>query len=355
MDRERQKRSLTLLPICLALAFSLTAMGSSHWCEGFRKMTKPLCQDLLGGLNCINFSQASSSNGRRHDDSQAVQYIWETGDDKFVLRRFHAGLWQSCEESLSSTAHKEQEDEECQPLIKGPKLQRHKLCIMLRKLPHIISTIYLPALSLHSNTRLGKPPSCFLKEDTTESERCRCFLRVVPAEGQGILWLSIVTEVLDIFLILTGVIFLGFTVSCYHSGCNWLKVDASVAILMVLAGLLGMVAHMMYTTSFQITLNLGPEDWRPQTWDYGWSYCLAWGSFALCMTVSVVSMSRYTSAHAEKSEPQEDSPYPQHSIPQPEASRQVWPTRAAPHPVGHVYVNVPGHHPSGTGAKVSMC
>lgn len=103
MDRARWQRILTLLPICLALTFSLTAMGSSHWCEGIRRTTKPLCQDLLGGLNCIHFSRASSSTGRRHDDSQAVQYIWETGDDKFIQRRFHAGLWQSCEESLNST------------------------------------------------------------------------------------------------------------------------------------------------------------------------------------------------------------------------------------------------------------
>lgn len=53
----------------------------------------------------------------------------------------------------------------------------------------------------------------------------------------GVLWLSIGAEVLDIFLILTGVIFLGCSVSHCHSGCNWLKVDASVAILMVLAGI----------------------------------------------------------------------------------------------------------------------
>ncbi|KAL6090782.1 hypothetical protein STEG23_013208 [Scotinomys teguina] len=90
---------------------------------------------------------------------------------------------------------------------------------------------------------------------------------------ESVLWLSIGAEVLDVFLILAGVIVLGFSVSFYHSGCNWFKVDASVAIFMVLAGLLGMVAHMMYTTSFQITVNLGPEDWRPQTWDHGWSYC----------------------------------------------------------------------------------
>lgn len=103
MDRARWQRTLTLFPICLALAFSLTAMGSSHWCEGIRRMTKPLCQDLLGGSDCIHFSRASSSTGRRLNDSKAVQYIWETGDDKFIQRRFHAGLWQSCEESFNST------------------------------------------------------------------------------------------------------------------------------------------------------------------------------------------------------------------------------------------------------------
>lgn len=37
-------------------------------------------------------------------------------------------------------------------------------------------------------------------------------------------------------------------------------------------GLLGMVAHMMYTQVFQITVSLGPEDWRPHNWDYGWSF-----------------------------------------------------------------------------------
>ena len=37
-------------------------------------------------------------------------------------------------------------------------------------------------------------------------------------------------------------------------------------------GLLGMVAHMMYTQVFQVTVSLGPEDWRPHSWDYGWSF-----------------------------------------------------------------------------------
>ncbi|KAL4648160.1 germ cell-specific gene 1-like protein isoform X1 [Arapaima gigas] len=55
-----------------------------------------------------------------------------------------------------------------------------------------------------------------------------------------------------------------------------------------------MVAHMMFTTAFQLTVSLGPEDWKPQTWDYSWSYILAWGSFTACMASSVTTINRYT-------------------------------------------------------------
>lgn len=102
MDSAWRQRAVVLLPICLALAFSLTAVGSSHWCEGTRRVAKPLCQDHPGELHCLLLIRSSSS-GKRDNGSQAVQYIWETGDDKFIQRRFHVGLWQSCEESLSST------------------------------------------------------------------------------------------------------------------------------------------------------------------------------------------------------------------------------------------------------------
>ncbi|EFB20586.1 hypothetical protein PANDA_020924, partial [Ailuropoda melanoleuca] len=207
MDRARRQPALTVLPVCLALAFSLTALGSSHWCEGTRKVAKPLCLDEPGRLQCIHFSGSHGSGGRRDNGSQAVQYIWETGDDKFLQCRFHVGLWQSCEESLGSAG-----------------------------------------------------------------EKCRSFQSVIPAEEQGVLWLSIGAEILNILLLLTSAVLLGSRVSYHASGFHWFKVDASVAILTVLAGLLSMVAHIMYTTIFQITVNLGPEDWKPQTWDYGWSY-----------------------------------------------------------------------------------
>ncbi|XP_054637301.1 germ cell-specific gene 1-like protein isoform X2 [Dunckerocampus dactyliophorus] len=59
-------------------------------------------------------------------------------------------------------------------------------------------------------------------------------------------------------------------------------------------GLLGMVAHMMYTTVFQMTVIVGPKDWRPQSWDYGWSFALAWVSFSCCMGAAVVTLNSYT-------------------------------------------------------------
>ncbi|XP_021561818.1 germ cell-specific gene 1-like protein 2 [Carlito syrichta] len=293
MDRARRQQALILLPTCLALSFSLTAIVSSHWCEGTRRVVKPLCQDQPGGLHCIHFNKGNGSDGGMDDGNQAVQYIWELGDDKFIQRMFHVGLWQSCEESLNGT-----------------------------------------------------------------DEKCRSFQSVVPAEEQGVLWLSIGAEVLDVLLILISAILLGSGVSCCSSGLNWLKVDASVAILMVLAGLLGMVAHMMYTTIFQITVNLGPEDWKPQTWDYGWSYCLAWGSFALCMAVSVTAMSRYTAAlleFTEKQRAQKGSRHSQHKFPEPEALKNAWETGAAPRPTGHALTNISGHLPPGAPGKVSMC
>ncbi|XP_004705762.1 germ cell-specific gene 1-like protein [Echinops telfairi] len=82
----------------------------------------------------------------------------------------------------------------------------------------------------------------------------------------------------------------------FHSSnvIDGLKLNAFAAVFTVLSGLLGMVAHMMYTQVFQITVSLGPEDWRPHSWDYGWSFCLAWGSFTCCMAASVTTLNSYT-------------------------------------------------------------
>uniref|UniRef100_A0A3B3R7Q4 Uncharacterized protein n=1 Tax=Paramormyrops kingsleyae TaxID=1676925 RepID=A0A3B3R7Q4_9TELE len=65
-------------------------------------------------------------------------------------------------------------------------------------------------------------------------------------------------------------------------------------------GLMGMVAHMMYTTVFQLTVTIGPKDWRPQTWDYGWSFALAWISFGCCMASAVFTLNSYTKTSIEQ-------------------------------------------------------
>uniref|UniRef100_A0A8C8YWJ8 Germ cell associated 1 n=1 Tax=Prolemur simus TaxID=1328070 RepID=A0A8C8YWJ8_PROSS len=59
-------------------------------------------------------------------------------------------------------------------------------------------------------------------------------------------------------------------------------------------GILGMVAHMMYSQVFQATVNLGPEDWRPHAWNYGWAFYTAWVSFTCCMASAVTTFNTYT-------------------------------------------------------------
>ncbi|XP_075435708.1 germ cell-specific gene 1-like protein 2 isoform X1 [Ascaphus truei] len=224
MDR-RRRATVALTLNFLSLLFSITAFSSSYWCQGTRKVPKPFCTGKAGEKQayCITFNNSDSN------DSNVVQYTWETGDDKFIERYFHAGIWYSCEETISG-----------------------------------------------------------------EGEKCRSFITLTPPADRGVLWLSIVAEVLYITLLLTGVSLMSVEVCYYTSVIDGLKLNAFAAIFTVLSGLLGMVAHMMYTTVFQMTVNLGPEDWRPQNWDYGWSYCLAWGSFTCCMAASVTTINRYT-------------------------------------------------------------
>ncbi|KAJ7401189.1 Germ cell-specific protein 1-like protein 2 [Pitangus sulphuratus] len=183
------------------MSVAKSAFSSSYWCEGTRKVAKPFCTGESKGDLCIRFNSPDANS------SQAVQYIWETGDDKFVERKFHAGIWYSCEEMINE-----------------------------------------------------------------EGEKCRSFISLTPASDRGVLWLSIVAELLYVILLLTGNILMSVEMCYYSSVIDGLKINAFSAVVTVLAGLLGMVAHMMYTTVFQMTVNLGPEDWRPHTWDYGWSY-----------------------------------------------------------------------------------
>ncbi|XP_073915250.1 germ cell-specific gene 1-like protein isoform X5 [Castor canadensis] len=186
MKTSRRGRALLAVALnLLALLFATTAFLTTHWCQGTQRVPKPGCGQG-GSANCPNSGANATANGTAapaaaaagHGPPGGALYSWETGDDRFLFRNFHTGIWYSCEEELGG---------------------------------------------------LG--------------EKCRSFIDLAPASEKG---------------------------------------------------LLGMVAHMMYTQVFQVTVSLGPEDWRPHSWDYGWSFCLAWGSFTCCMAASVTTLNSYT-------------------------------------------------------------
>ncbi|XP_075292408.1 germ cell-specific gene 1-like protein isoform X2 [Opisthocomus hoazin] len=210
MKTNRRCRALLAVSLNLmALLFSTTAFITTHWCEGTQRVPKPSCGKEKK-TNCLNYSGNETAN---ETNQNVVHYSWETGDDRFLFRYFHTGIWYSCEENINAA---------------------------------------------------------------------------------GVLWLSVVSEVLYIMLLVVG-----FSLMClelFHSSSviDGLKLNAFAAVFTVLSGLLGMVAHMMYTQVFQVTVSLGPEDWRPHSWDYGWSFCLAWGSFTCCMAASVTTLNSYT-------------------------------------------------------------
>ncbi|XP_058874450.1 germ cell-specific gene 1-like protein [Acipenser ruthenus] len=277
---------LSLLLTSLALACSILAFSSSYWCEGQHKVVKPPCLSPIKTKNCgatqsqpstaqTTTGQSSSSSSltptgsdgaregerevekerevdrekdlnrtesqRRQEQlrlkevqqlNNAVQYIWETGEDKYTFRYFHTGFWYSCE--------------------------RHH-----------------------------------------DGEKCRSFIDLTPASEQGVLWLSVISEFLYISLLSVGFFLMSLEVLCSGNRMRRLKINAFAAIFTVLSGLLGMVAHMMYMTVFQMTVSLGPKDWRPQSWDYGWSFILAWLSFSCCMAAACLTLNSYTKTRLE--------------------------------------------------------
>ncbi|KAF1381999.1 hypothetical protein PFLUV_G00159830, partial [Perca fluviatilis] len=259
-NMSRRNRSLLSLTLTsLALTLSVSAFCTSYWCEGTHKVVKPACLSPVKLKNCgQNNSQPYITGTPTPDPGQlpsnvtlsplqkeelartqrrqlanAVNYIWETGEDKYMLRYFHTGFWLSCEK------HNEGED---------------------------------------------------------QVEKCRSFIELTPGETQGVLWLSVISEFMYISLLA-----MGFLLMCMEAIClcakremNALKINAYAAMCTVLSGLMGMVAHMMYTTVFQMTVSIGPKDWRPQTWDYGWSFAMAWLSFSCCMAAAVATLNSYT-------------------------------------------------------------
>lgn len=98
IDR-RRRASLALTLNFLALFLAVSALTTSYWCEGTRKVVKPFCTGPFTTKQsfCIRF------NSSNLNDTRLVQYIWETGEDKYVMRKFHTGIWFSCEQHINMT------------------------------------------------------------------------------------------------------------------------------------------------------------------------------------------------------------------------------------------------------------
>ncbi|KFO82150.1 Germ cell-specific gene 1-like, partial [Cuculus canorus] len=258
----------------MALLFSTTAFITTHWCEGTQRVPKPSCGKEKK-TNCLNYSGNETAN---ETNQNVVHYSWETGDDRFLFRYFHTGIWYSCEENINAAGEK------CRSFIDlapaSEKVIRSPLSLLFSRLNNP-SSLSRSSSDLFSSP---SPASLLFSGHAPEPQHPSC----------GVLWLSVVSEVLYIMLLVVG-----FSLMClelFHSSSviDGLKLNAFAAVFTVLSGLLGMVAHMMYTQVFQVTVSLGPEDWRPHSWDYGWSFCLAWGSFTCCMAASVTTLNSYT-------------------------------------------------------------
>ncbi|CAB1342072.1 unnamed protein product [Coregonus sp. 'balchen'] len=243
MGTECSRRgSLALTLNLVAFTCALSAVTTSFWCEGTRKVVKPFCTGPVTTKQsyCIRF------NSSNINDSRLVQYIWESGEEKFLMRKFHTGIFFSCEQAADMNGKK---------------------CYV----------------------------QCF---------NCRDFKDIAPDHEKGVLWLCITAECLYLILLFTGGVLMWLELCPCLSVMNKLKLNAFAAMFTALSGLLGMVAHMMFTTAFQIAVAMGPEDWRPKTWDYSWSYMyvltsLAWSSFAACMASAVTALNRYTKTIVE--------------------------------------------------------
>ncbi|KAK5881741.1 hypothetical protein CesoFtcFv8_022504 [Champsocephalus esox] len=99
IDR-RRRASMALTLNFLALFLAVSALTTSYWCEGTRKVVKPFCTGPFTATRqsfCIRF------NSSNLNDTRLVQYIWETGEDKYVMRKFHTGIWFSCEQNMNMT------------------------------------------------------------------------------------------------------------------------------------------------------------------------------------------------------------------------------------------------------------
>ncbi|KFO96038.1 Germ cell-specific 1, partial [Calypte anna] len=263
----------------LALSLSTTALLGSYWCTGTQKVPKPLCGKTKT-TKCIRVPMPPDEGASNVSYQDVVHYSWETGDDRFAFRYFHTGMWLSCEESLEGP------EEKCRSFIElSPPAER--------ALAHTLGGLLLGACCFPSFERTSFQ-YWLEKREYPSSNKPSCTDMRGLSLMAGILWLSLGSEMLYISLLLISFILLMVEMLHTSNPVCGLKLNAFAAVSSVLSGLLGMVAHMMYSQVFQATVNLGPEDWRPHSWDYGWAFYMAWVSFTCCMASAVTTLNTYT-------------------------------------------------------------
>lgn len=108
MKTSRRGRALLAVALnLLALLFATTAFLTTYWCQGTQRVPKPACGQG-GRANCPNSGANATANGTAAPAAAAAGnsppggalYSWETGDDRYLFRNFHTGIWYSCEEEL---------------------------------------------------------------------------------------------------------------------------------------------------------------------------------------------------------------------------------------------------------------
>uniref|UniRef100_A0A803VDL7 Germ cell associated 1 n=1 Tax=Ficedula albicollis TaxID=59894 RepID=A0A803VDL7_FICAL len=261
----------TLLAVVLnllALTLSTTALLGSYWCTGTQKVPKPLCGKTKAS-QCIGVPIPPDGDASNFSSDDSVHYSWETGDDRFAFRYFHTGMWLSCEESLEGP------EEKCRSFIElSPPAERGILWLSLSSEMLYISLLLISFILLMVEILHTGNPVCGMK--------LNAFAAVSSVLSGKCITIVLESSALESLL--------------FHSRLKYAALAPAVTSLLcpLCPGLLGMVAHMMYSQVFQATVNLGPEDWRPHTWDYGWAFYMAWASFTCCMASAVTTLNTYT-------------------------------------------------------------
>ncbi|XP_032823054.1 germ cell-specific gene 1-like protein [Petromyzon marinus] len=254
----RQRRTVVAIALnVLALGFSSTAFLSTYWCQGIHKVVKPICNPERGQhVNCVHMNGTTVG-----------------GEEILVASAATAG-------GAGGGVNASRD---------GPVGAVSYRSVHVVRYTWDTGDDKYAYRFFHTGFWLSCEENIY-----KEGEQCRSFVDLIPSAERGVLWLAITSEALYIGLLAIGFLLMCLELCQQRNIVGALRLNAFASVFTVLAGLLGMVAHMMYTTVFQVTAHLGPEDWRPQSWDYGWSFCLAWVSFTCCMASSVTTLNTYT-------------------------------------------------------------